>query len=73
MIDIKVEKLKQKMVHRDVSEKALARKLWITRRTLMKILDGQGEFTGWQIKKIAEVLSLNNDEIMFIFFDKKVS
>ena len=61
------------MAEEGVSEKTFARKLWITHKTLKKILAGQAEFKWRQIKKIAGMLSLNGDEIMFIFFDKKVS
>ncbi len=73
MIEIKVEELKREMVKQGFSEKVLARKLCISRRALRKILAGKVEFKWRQIRKIAEIFCLNNDEIIFIFFDKKVS
>ena len=40
---------------------------------LKKRIDGKIEFTLCEIEKIAACLTLDKSEVMFIFFDEKVS
>ena len=65
--------LRKVMEERNVSEESLAERLKMKKETLWKKLCGRQEFVLFEIKIIADFLSLGNDEIINIFFDEKVS
>lgn len=61
--------LKQKMLEKSKSNKDIACQLEISRSAIQRKLSGESEFDRTEIKKLIEILDLNKDEVMFIFFD----
>lgn len=69
MNSIGSEKLTNKMAEMKVSKAELANELGIHKSTLYRKLDNNGEdFTVAEANKIVEVLELNKDEAISIFF-----
>lgn len=65
--------LKQKMLEKDKSNKEIAAQLHISRSAIQRKLAGESEFDRKEIKQLINILHLTNEEVMFIFFDEKVS
>jgi len=72
---VKVNKLKAKIVERDLSIQTVAKQLGMNRSTLYrKLKRGSGEaFTVGEVRKLSEILQLTPDEITEIFFSKDVA
>lgn len=60
-----------KLLAENISNSTLAEKLGIGRSTLYRKLSGQTEFTRSEIAAMKEVLSLDDDLLVEIFFGKK--
>ena len=65
--------LKMEMVRREVSVPKLAEQIGISKKTLYSRLRGDTSFTQSEIVKISDVLSLDNQQMLSIFFTQKVS
>lgn len=65
--------LRQKLLEKHVRVKDLKAILGISNSALQRKLSGKNEFSRCEVKKIIEYLELQNDEAMFIFFDREVS
>ncbi len=63
------EKLKMKIKKKGFSAKKLAEKAGIERNALERKLTGTEDFLLWEIIKISKLLSLENKEMLNIFFD----
>lgn len=75
---MKINELKSKIVlkgYRTISfvDELNKKGLTMNRSTYYRKLNGTSEFTQSEIKVISDVLSLNSDEIMDIFFSPAVS
>ena len=65
--------LKMEMIKREVSVPKLAEKIGISKKTLYSRMRGDTSFTQSEIVKISNVLSLDNEQMLSIFFTEKVS
>ena len=65
--------LRQKLLEKHVRVKDLKVVLGISNSSLQRKLSGKTEFSRCEVKKIIDYLELQNDEAMFIFFNRKVS
>lgn len=65
--------LRQKLLEKHVRVKDLKVVLGISNSALQRKLSGKTEFSRCEVKKIIDYLELQNDEAMFIFFNRKVS
>ncbi len=65
------EELKKLINDRQFSNEALSQLLGINYDELDKKLNGETEFTLWEIKCISQIFSLKKSQIMHIFFNKK--
>ncbi len=63
-----VPKLRGKMAEKNVTRESLAKVLNINIATLHRKLTGKSKFTTDEAKKIANILELEEDEIISIFF-----
>lgn len=61
------------MIKREVSVPKLAEKIGISKKTLYSRMRGDTSFTQSEIVKISNVLSLNNEQMLSIFFAHEVS
>ena len=61
------------MIKREVSVPKLAEKIGISKKTLYSRMRGDTSFTQSEIVKISNVLSLDNEQMLSIFFTEKVS
>ena len=68
-----VSELKAAMARKDISIPKLAELVEINKKTMYSRFSGETEFSLSEIKKIAEVLSLTNEDILIIFFTEKVT
>lgn len=68
-----VNELKAELVRQGVSLRTLATILGIDRSTLYKKMSGRTQFLQSEIAKIGEILHLDSNKIVAIFFDNKVS
>lgn len=60
------------LIKNDMTMKGLANALSINPATLNRKVKGETDFYRWEIKKISEVLNLDEDAIDKIFFGMKV-
>lgn len=65
--------LKAAMARKDISIPKLSELLEINKKTMYSRFSGETEFSLSEIKKIAEVLELSNEDILIIFFTEKVA
>lgn len=65
--------LRQKLLEKHARVKDLKVVLGISNSALQRKLSGKTEFSRCEVKKIIDYLELQNDEAMFIFFNRKVS
>ncbi len=65
------EELKKLINDRKIPEETLSQLLGINYDVLDKKLNGETEFTLWEIKCISQIFSLKKRQIMHIFFNKK--
>ena len=63
-----IPKLKGKMVERGINVETLAAKIGINRSTLYRKLESGEKFTVGEAQTIKEVLNLDKDEAVAIFF-----
>ena len=61
-------KLKGKMVETELTVEALAAKIGVDKSTLYRKMEFGEKFTVGEARKIKDVLSLSNDDVMSIFF-----
>ena len=65
--------LKEKMVLRDMTTVAISKYIGINRSSWFRNITGKTEFTRREISLIASALSLDEEELIEIFFAKDVS
>lgn len=65
--------LKAEMLKNEVSVPQLAENIGISKKTLYSRLRGDTSFTQSEIVKISNILSLDNQQMLSIFFAQKVS
>lgn len=65
--------LRQKMIEKNKSNKELAFELGISRSAMQRKLSGKTQFSQSELKVLISILQLSKDEILYIFFDDKVS
>ena len=65
--------LKAQMVRKDKSVDQLCTALGISRSAWFRKVGGESEFTQGEIKALREELDLDDQQVMMIFFDEKVS
>lgn len=65
--------LKEQMQSKSISAPELAKRLGVSKKLIYSRLKGQTEFKQNEIAKIAQVLNLNENQIIYIFFAAKVS
>lgn len=68
-----ISELKAAMARKDISIPKLSELLEINKKTMYSRFSGETEFSLSEIKKIAEVLELSNEDILIIFFTEKVA
>lgn len=68
-----VNELRAELVRQGISLRALATCLGIDRSTLYKKMTGKTQFLQSEIAMIGEILHLDSNGIVAIFFDNKVS
>ncbi len=66
-------KLKGKIIEKGYSMKSFSSAVGISAVSLYRKMKGIREFDRDEIEKIVELLSLENEQIVEIFFNKKVS
>ena len=66
-------KLKGKIIEKGYSMKSFSSAVGISSVSLYRKMKGIREFDRNEIEKIVELLSLENEQIVDIFFNKKVS
>lgn len=64
---INIRELKAEMVRNDVTQRELASLIGISRSGLYKKLTGQNNFTLDEVRKIRDILNLDNETICNIF------
>ena len=65
--------LKQKMIEKSKTNKELAFELGISRSAMQRKLAGKTQFSQGELKVLISILNLSEAEVLFIFFDDKVS
>ena len=65
--------LKAAMARKNISIPQLANLLKISKKTIYSRFSGETDFSLSEIRKIAVILELSNDDIMVIFFTEKVA
>ena len=65
--------LRQKMIEKNKSNKELAFELGISRSAMQRKLSGKTQFSQSELKVLISILQLSKAEILYIFFDDKVS
>ena len=65
--------LKAAMARKNISIPQLANLLKISKKTIYSRFSGETDFSLSEIRKIAVILELSNDDIMVIFFAEKVA
>lgn len=65
--------LKAAMARKNISAPQLADLLKISKKTIYSRFSGETDFSLSEIRKIAVILELSNDDIMVIFFAEKVA
>lgn len=65
--------LKAAMARKNISTPQLANLLKISKKTIYSRFSGETDFSLSEIRKIAVILELSNDDIMVIFFAGKVA
>lgn len=65
--------LKAAMARKGISIPRLAELLGISKKTIYTRFSGDTDFTLKEIKRIAEVLELSDEDILIIFFTEKVA
>lgn len=65
--------LRQKMIEKNKSNKELAFELGISRSAMQRKLSGKIQFSQSELKVLISILQLSKAEILYIFFDDKVS
>jgi len=72
---VKVNKLKAKIVERDLSIQTVAKQLGMNRSTLYRKLKNRSgdAFTVGEVRKLSEILQLTPNEITEIFFSGDVA
>lgn len=65
--------LRQKMTEKNKSNKELAFELGISRSAMQRKLSGKTQFSQSELKVLISILQLSKAEILYIFFDDKVS
>ena len=65
--------LKQKMIEKSKTNKELAFELGISRSAMQRKLAGKTQFSQSELKVLISILNLSEAEVLFIFFDDKVS
>lgn len=68
-----ISELKAAMARKDINIPKLSELLEINKKTMYSRFSGKTEFSLSEIKKIAEVLELSNEDILIIFFTEKVA
>ena len=70
---MKVNELKAELARKELTIGEFAELTKIARTTIWKRFKGRGEFNLSEIKRISTILGLDNNRILEIFFDEKVS
>ena len=70
---MKLNELKAEIARKEMTIDVLADKAKIKRGTMYRRFSNTGGLTLSEIKSISDVLEINGDRIMEIFFDEKVS
>lgn len=65
--------LTEKNVDVIISELVAKHEIKMNRSTFYRKLNGTSEFDRKEIKAISEILKLSDEEVLNVFFDKKVS
>ena len=65
--------LRQKMIEKNKSNKELAFELGISRSAMQRKLSGKTQSSQSELKVLISILQLSKAEILYIFFDNKVS
>ena len=68
-----IAELKAAMARKNISAPQLADLLKISKKTIYSRFSGETDFSLSEIRKIAVILELSNDDIMVIFFAEKVA
>lgn len=66
-------KLRGKMVERQVTNESLAFRLGINPATLYRKITGKSDFTRIEIQKITDILALTMQEVKDIFFADEIT
>ena len=67
------QELKAEMVRKGYTIPILAEKIGISKKAFYCKLKGKSDFRLDEIKKIIDILELNHDKILFIFFENSAS
>lgn len=65
--------LKAAMARKDISIPRLAELLGMSKKTIYSRFSGDTDFSLSEIRKIAKILDLSNEDILIIFFTGKVA
>ena len=68
-----LDSIKAKMIEKNKSNKELAFELGISRSAMQRKLSGKTQFSQSELKVLISILQLSKAEILYIFFDDKVS
>lgn len=68
-----IPELKAAMARKNISIPRLAELLHMSKKTMYTRFSGETDFTLSEIRKIACILDLSNDDILMIFFAEQVA